>query len=87
MRILFLAKSRAANWPSVFENPEIRYQSAGLLQHLDKFREKMLRETKAEQIALVIVEKEKKHLNTAFYTAHVLHTYVKTPYSDSLQIC
>ena len=34
-----------------------------------------------------IVEKEKKHLNTTFYTAHVLHTYAKTPYSDSLQIC
>ena len=40
-----------------------------------------------QQIALVIVDKEKKHLNTTFYTAHVLHTYVKTPYSDSLQIC
>ena len=35
----------------------------------------------------LIVEKEKKYLNTTFYTAHVLHTYVKTPYSDSLQIC
>ena len=34
-----------------------------------------------------IVEKQKEHLNTTFYTAHVLHTYVKTPYSDSLQIC
>ena len=33
-----------------------------------------------------LVEKEKKHLNTTFYTAHVLHTYVKTPYSDSLKI-
>ena len=30
---------------------------------------------------------KKKHLKTKFYTAHVLHTYVKTPYSDSLQIC
>ena len=27
----------------------------------------------------MIVKKEKKHLNTAFYTAHVLHTYGKTP--------
>ena len=35
----------------------------------------------------MIVENEKKHLNTTFYTAHVLHTCVKTPYSDSLQIC
>ena len=34
-----------------------------------------------------IVQKEKKHLNTTFYTAHVLHTYVKTPNSNSLQIC
>ena len=47
MHILFLAKSRVVNWPNVFENSEIRYQSAELLQHLDKFREKMLREEKA----------------------------------------
>ena len=39
------------------------------------------------QIALVIVEKETKHLNTTFYTAHVLYTYGKIPYSNSLQIC
>ena len=37
-------------------------------------------------MALVIVEKEKKHLNTTFYTAHILHTYVTTPFSNSLHI-
>ena len=26
-------------------------------------------------MALVIVEKEKKHLSTTFYTPHILHTY------------
>ena len=41
----------------------------------------------SEQDFTEIVEKQKKHLNTTFYTAHVLHTYVKRPYSDSLQIC
>ena len=31
--------------------------------------------------------KETSEHYVRFYTAHVLHTYVKTPYSNSLQIC